>query len=99
LGFTLGLSGPIAAWIADVTNPKEIATAMGLFRTAGDLGFVIGPIVLAALAGSDTGMVGMVPFLLAGLLVSGSAILLLKAKDPIGEMRQKERAWRREHED
>ncbi len=98
LGFTLGMAGPIAAWIADVTKPKEMATAMGLFRTAGDLGFVVGPILLAGLVSSETGSVGLAPFLFAGLLVSGMAILLLRARDPVGEMRRKERAWQKNHE-
>ncbi|MBI0584731.1 MAG: MFS transporter, partial [Methanomassiliicoccus sp.] len=66
MGFAVGLSGPIAAWVADVTEPKDLGGAMGLFRTMGDLGFVVAPVVLASLVVSPGEGVGMTPFLVAG---------------------------------
>jgi len=86
LGFVMGLSGPIAAWITDITKPHELGTAMGLFRTAGDAGFVIGPAILAILSGPATD-VGVLPFLVGGAMMSSFSFLLLKAEDPVRKNR------------
>jgi MFS family permease len=82
MGLSLGLSGPIAAWVADVTEPKDLGAAMGLFRTVGDLGFVIAPVALASLAGSTGESVGLAPFILAGSVILLLAIPLLRTRDP-----------------
>ena len=88
MGFAIGLTGPIAAWIADLTSPRDLGAAMGLFRTMGDAGFVIAPIVLAALAGSAGGAVSPIPFFVAGMVVLMLCVPLLKTPDPIGEGRR-----------
>jgi MFS family permease len=90
IGLSIGLTGPIAAWVSDVTEPKDLGGAMGLFRTMGDLGFVIAPVTLAALAGSAGGTVGFMPFLAASLMVVLFCIPLIWTKDPVGERRAAE---------
>lgn len=83
LGLALGLTGPIAAWITDVTEPRELGGAMGLFRTIGDLGFVIAPIALAALAGNVGAPVSSLPFVIAGLVIIAISLPLIRTSDPI----------------
>jgi MFS family permease len=39
-----------AAYVADITPPNIRGLAMGLYRSAGDVGFVLGPFLLGALA-------------------------------------------------
>ena len=51
MGGGLALSGPApAAFAADIAPPEARGLAMGLNRTTGDLGFVIGPPLLGILA-------------------------------------------------
>jgi DHA1 family multidrug resistance protein-like MFS transporter len=87
MGFAIGLTGPIAAWITDVTEPDNLGGAMGLFRTIGDLGFVIAPVALAGLAGSATGQVSAVPFIVAGVVILALTLPLLRTADPIAQAR------------
>lgn len=86
-GLTLGLSGPMAAWMSDLVPRERLAPAMGLFRTVNDAGFVAGPVVLGTIAGAtlDGGKLTFVPFLLAGVYLLAITFLLLKARDPVGE--------------
>lgn len=54
---TVGLSaaGPApAAWAADVTPPERHGVAMSWFRTLNDVGSLVGPVALAALAAAVT---------------------------------------------
>jgi MFS family permease len=88
MGFAIGLSGPIAAWITDVTAPKDLGGAMGLFRTMGDLGFVIAPVALASLAGQAGAEVGVLPFVVAGIAVVALSMPLLRTRDPVAEARK-----------
>ncbi len=51
LGFGSALGGPApAAFAAEVTSPEARGMAMGAFRTAGDVGLLIGPPLLGAVA-------------------------------------------------
>jgi hypothetical protein len=61
---------------------------MGLFRTMGDMGFVIAPVALASLAGEAGAEVGLLPFLVAGGAVLLLSVPLLRAKDPIADARR-----------
>ena len=88
MGFAIGLSGPIAAWVADVAEPKDLGGAMGLFRTMGDLGFVIAPVALASLAGQAGAAVGILPFFVAGIVVVALSVPLLRTRDPVAEGRK-----------
>jgi MFS transporter, DHA1 family, multidrug resistance protein len=83
LGFVIGLSGPIAAWVTDVSRPEDLPAALGLFRTMGDLGFVIAPIVLATLAGDQGSPVSILPFIVAGVWITLTSALLIRTRDPI----------------
>ncbi len=47
-GLVLGLHGPLAAWTTDLTPREIMGTSMGLYRTLSDLGFLFGPVILAA---------------------------------------------------
>ncbi len=85
MGVALGLSGPIMAWVADISKPKEVGTAMGVFRTMSDAGFVVGPLALTILSISPGPGLGVFPFVVAGLLITGASFLLMKARDPIGK--------------
>ncbi len=93
LSLSLGLAGPMAAWLTDVVDSKDLGGAMGLFRTMGDLGFVIAPVALAALAGT-AGSISAVPFLLAAAFIAVTALPLLRTSDPAGADRMS-RAVRR----
>jgi MFS family permease len=86
-GLTLGLSGPMAAWMSDLVPRDRLAPAMGLFRTVNDAGFVAGPAVLGSAAGAtlDGGRLTFWPFLLAGAFLFAVTILLVRARDPVGE--------------
>ncbi len=88
IGLTIGLSGPIAAWIADVCAPADLGGAMGLFRTMGDLGFVIAPIALASIAGEAGSPIGTTPFLVAAVVMVLVGLPLLRIKDPVAEKRK-----------
>ncbi|MGH8873026.1 MAG: MFS transporter [Acidimicrobiia bacterium] len=51
LGFASAVAGPApAAYAAEVSSPKDRGLAMGAFRTAGDLGLLLGPPLLGAVA-------------------------------------------------
>ncbi|KQM12190.1 hypothetical protein AOA80_03290 [Methanomassiliicoccales archaeon RumEn M1] len=81
LSLSLGLAGPMAAWLTDVVRPGELGGAMGLFRTMGDLGYVVGPVALAALAGTS-GSVSGAPFFLAAAVIVLLALPLVRTSDP-----------------
>lgn len=51
MGIGSTASGPtLAAYVADTIRRENYGHAMGLFRTIGDLGFVVGPVLLGWLA-------------------------------------------------
>jgi MFS family permease len=62
------IMGPApAAYAADVAPGEVRGLAMGLYRSAGDLGFVIGPVLLGAIADATT---------LGGALAANAVIVL-----------------------
>lgn len=89
-GLVLGIHGPLAAWTTDLTPEEIMGTSMGLYRTLGDFGFLLGPVVLAAVLQLTMvdGRVTIVPFLVAGIWVIVSGLLMLFARDPVGERRK-----------
>jgi MFS family permease len=87
LGFSLGLSGPIIAWVTDITNRDRLGTSMGIFRTMSDAGFVAGPVILTLLPGSSAGSINFIPFVVAGAMAILSSVLLLRGRDPRRERR------------
>jgi DHA1 family multidrug resistance protein-like MFS transporter len=63
------IMGPApAAYAADVAPAEVRGFAMGLYRSAGDLGFVVGPVLLGAIADATT---------LGGALVANAALILV----------------------
>lgn len=88
VGASLGLSGPMGAWVTDVSRPEQLGTSMGLFRTMGDVGAVLGPFVLVSIL-SLAG--GVLPFAVTAVLLLGVSALLYRARDPVGERRPRER--------
>lgn len=95
-GLVLGMHGPLAAWATDLTPTELMGTSMGLYRTIGDLGFVLGPVLLAAVMELTMvdGRVTIVPFLLAAVWVTVGGLLMAFARDPVGERRRAEAATR-----
>jgi MFS family permease len=70
-----------------------MGTSMGLYRTIGDLGFLLGPVILGfvlefTLVG---GQVTVVPFLVAAAWAITAGLLMLLARDPIAEKKRMER--------
>ncbi|MGI0149447.1 MAG: MFS transporter [Thermoplasmata archaeon] len=86
-GLVLGLHGPLAAWATDLTPPEIMGTSMGLYRTLGDLGFLLGPVLLGAVLQLTmvNNRVTIAPFLFASGWVMVSGLALLLARDPVGE--------------
>lgn len=76
-GVTVGLAGPLAAFAADVVPPETVGLAMGIYRAAGDLGFLTGPLTLgflAEFAGNET--IPVLPFhFAAGMLLLCTVLL------------------------
>lgn len=82
-GLSLGLSGPMAAWAADLSDAKRMGTAMGVYRTIGDAGFILGPVILTAVAtASDPTRITFLPFVVCSFWLVISGLALLKADDP-----------------
>ncbi len=89
-GLVLGLHGPLAAWTTDLTPREVMGTSMGLYRTLGDLGFLLGPVLLAAILELTmvAGRVTIYPFMVAAAFVTIAGLLMLLARDPVGEQRR-----------
>jgi MFS family permease len=70
-----------------------MGTSMGLYRTLGDVGFLLGPVLSAAVLEMTMvgGRVTIYPFLVPAFFVTAAGLLLLLARDPVGERRRAER--------
>jgi len=91
-GAVIGLSGPAAAYVTDVSPQDKLEISMGLYRMISDFGFVVGPLLLGFLAdltatpvegASHSGLIGMLPFFVASLFLIVAFFVLLKAADPV----------------
>jgi MFS family permease len=82
LGLGSGLAGPMDAWISDLAPKDKLGVAIGLYRTLNDIGLVAGPIFLTALTQTSQVTISSTPFLVGGILMGATAILLSRAKDP-----------------
>jgi len=92
-GLALGLHGPLAAWAVDLTPPSVMGTSMGLYRTVGDVGFLIGPLVMGALIGwGGSPATNPWPFLVSAAWMIASGLLLVFADDPAGRRRARKAA-------
>jgi DHA1 family multidrug resistance protein-like MFS transporter len=91
-GAVIGLSGPIAAFVTDVSPPNKLELSMSLYRMISDIGFIGGPLILGylvdtsgtlALVGTSSAHIGVLPFAVASLLAAIVGLSLFKAKDPV----------------
>ena len=99
-GAAVGLSGPIAAYITDVSPQDRLEISMGLYRMISDLGFIAGPLLLGYLAdlsatsssgGAGSHPIGILPFVVASLIMILAGVTLLKAKDPVRQRKALEK--------
>ncbi len=83
LGVATGLAGPApAAYVADIAQPGRIGLTMGLFRTFGDVGVSVGPILLGWIA--DSLGYGQALGLNAVLFIAAGGLFGLLAKETVG---------------
>jgi MFS family permease len=91
-GAVIGLSGPSAAYVTDVSPQDKLEISMGLYRMISDFGFVVGPLLLGFLAdltatpvagASHSGLIGMFPFVVASIILIVAFFVLLRADDPV----------------
>jgi DHA1 family multidrug resistance protein-like MFS transporter len=92
-GAVIGLSGPIAAYVTDVSPQDKLEVSMGLYRMISDLGFIAGPLLLGYLSdtsgtltfvsGSIPMHIGLIPFAVASIIMVVAGLILFKAKDPM----------------
>jgi DHA1 family multidrug resistance protein-like MFS transporter len=91
-GAVIGLSGPGAAYVTDVSPQDKLEISMGLYRMISDFGFVVGPLLLGFLAdvtatpvegATHSGLIGMIPFMVASIILVVAFFVLLKADDPV----------------
>ena len=96
-GAIIGLSGPTAAYVTDVSPQDKLEISMGLYRMISDFGYVVGPLLLGFLADvtatpvageSHSGLIGVFPFAVASVLLIAAFLILLKADDPIKDRKQ-----------
>ncbi|MFW9787291.1 MAG: MFS transporter [Candidatus Thorarchaeota archaeon] len=96
-GAVIGLQGPSAAYVTDVSPQDKLEISMGLYRMISDYGFVMGPLMLGFLAditatpvpgASHSGLIGMFPFAVAALILIVALFILLRADDPARDRNQ-----------
>ncbi|MFC1902579.1 MFS transporter [Chloroflexota bacterium] len=93
MGMGIGISGPVPlAYVADIIPRENYTSSMGLYRTAGDLGFVVGPLLLGWFAD----MRGLSFPLLFNSLFLFLAVLLFQflAKEPSRHHREAPTVYR-----
>lgn len=100
-GAFVGVSGPMAAYVTDLSPQDKLEISMGLYRMIGDLGFVIGPLSLGFLVdltttpigGTEgTGLIAIEPFVMASILLLFAGLLLFRADDPTRSIKKEENA-------
>ncbi|MFW9843075.1 MAG: MFS transporter [Candidatus Thorarchaeota archaeon] len=93
-GAVIGLSGPGAAYVTDVSPKDKLEISMGLYRMISDFGFVVGPLLLGFIAdvtatpvegATHSGLIGVIPFVVASIILIIAFFVLLKADDPARE--------------
>ena len=88
-GAIIGLSGPIAAYVTDIAPKDKLEIYMGVYRTVGDIGFVLGPLLMGFLVDltnipvmrgeTIVGLVVWPPFAIAAVIMLLSGLILFKA--------------------
>ncbi|MHA1944001.1 MAG: MFS transporter [Candidatus Thorarchaeota archaeon] len=99
-GAVIGLSGPGAAYVTDVSPQDKLEISMGLYRMISDFGFVVGPLLLGFLAditatpvegASHSGLIGIVPFVMASIILVVAFFVILRADDPVRDRKLNQR--------
>ena len=86
-GLSSGLWGQTQAWTADLSDKKHLGSFLGFNRTMGDLGFVVGPIVLGYFSSSSSvDIISLLPFYFDSLVLIIVAIAIVFAKDPAADL-------------
>jgi DHA1 family multidrug resistance protein-like MFS transporter len=90
-GAIIGLSGPIAAYVTDIAPKDKLEIYMGVYRTIGDIGFVLGPLLMGFIGdlteipvmrgGTLVELVEWPPFAVAAIIMLLSGLILVKAPD------------------
>ena len=75
-GLASGLASiPPPTMVGDLAPPGGEGSAVGLYRTAGDLGFIVGPLLMGAVADAGAFSTG---FLISGVLLGVAALLVTR---------------------
>ncbi|MGZ5382764.1 MAG: MFS transporter [Acidimicrobiia bacterium] len=75
-GLAAGLASiPPPTMVGDLAPPGAEGSAVGLFRTAGDLGFVVGPLIMGAVADAGNFSAG---FIISGVLLAVAALAVTR---------------------
>ncbi len=61
--------------VGDLAPEGAEGSAVGLYRTSGDLGFIVGPLLMGAAADGGAFTTG---FVISGALVAGAALLVTR---------------------
>lgn len=82
-GIARGFSGSVpAAYAADIAPPGKFGATLGIYRTFGDIGFAIGPLLAGWIADS-TGSLSIPLFALTGLMVLSAVLFGLFARETV----------------
>lgn len=77
-----GISGAApAAYAADLAPPDAVGSAMGLYRTIADLGYVIGPLLLGAISDFISPQAAL--YFTAALLIVSGLLFLTRAPETL----------------
>jgi MFS family permease len=75
-GLASGLASiPPPTMVGDLAPPGAEGSAVGLFRTAGDLGFIVGPLIMGAVADAGNFTTG---FIISGVLLAVAALAVTR---------------------
>ncbi len=85
-GLGSGMAGPaIAAYAGDLAPRQKAGVAMGVYRSFGDMGFVLGPVLLGWIA-DHTSLGGAITSN-ATMLLAAALLLLIMARETVGRSR------------
>ena len=75
-GLTSGLASiPAPTMVGDLAPPGAEGAAVGLYRTSGDFAFIVGPLVMGAVADAGAFSSG---FIISGVLLAVAALLVTR---------------------
>lgn len=83
MGTSRGFAGSVpAAYAADIAPGGNFGATLGLYRTFGDIGFVVGPLLMGWIADS-TGSLSLSLFAVSALMVIGAALFGIFARETV----------------